>query len=776
LTIAFLMGAPVARAEVPRVGAEIALGTPSYGRVVSDLEYDVLAGHRLATRQAIGDAQSQLALWGTSASLHVSVRNGDGSQAGPAVGTLGAGIGRAAFDGARFLIAWTDVGGKLWASVLGRDGARVFPDRLLADAASVEDVVFDGTHYLVIARTSELVSVRLDRDGAPVAPGPTALAGTTGFGRARAAAGDGVVMVVMLDGSEKPSVWATRVALEGTALDPAPVRLSVPRPSHASSAPSVAFGEGRFLAVWADEAPVLIDIAYPFDTARRLEGAWMSAPTPPGAGAWFAITEDATGMGLGHVYALEHDGGSFAVVTNRGYVVKLIRDGTTLVTPAKLVPGQVSFRLDPALAKERMRLASHVTVVATGYDGNSYLVVFKDDQGLGAVRLAPDGKVLDTPPLRLTTVTATEDFRPQPERVGVHVGAGQFRVTWSILASWYGNRVTTAGQVRDGNGFEIGKTTSLRDLNVVFMDGELWVATCHGTFDGLLPLEATGDYSQPPGSHACSSICGPASCLVFEERTHLWTPTRDVVLGDLCTGCGGTPVGAVGANGYAVLVREDQIALALLAADGVPVAVTPLLDRSVGSAYAVAYPRIVFDGTRYVVVWQRQNEIAGAYDLLAAWVDETGAVLAGPQLITPRPGMIYGAPVAAAGPNGQVLVAYSRTGDDPAADGALQPYVFLLDGVGAGPAGDGGAMDADGVDAGAEGLDAGVDAAAAGVHGAVTPDLPLDRSDRDVPETQGGGCSCTVGATVTRSRATVAIALGLGVFGLALRRARRSRA
>lgn len=108
------------------------------------------------------------------------------------------------------------------------------------------------------------------------------------------------------------------------------------------------------------------------------------------------------------------------------------------------------------------------------------------------------------------------------------------------------------------------------------------------------------------------------------------------------------------------------------------------------NAYALAFPRIVFAGTDYVVLWQRQNEVARQYETMVARVAETGVVAAAPQPFTPRPGVTYSAPFAVAGSPGQVLVAYSRTGDDPAVDGALQHYALLLPGDRVAAAVDGG--------------------------------------------------------------------------------------
>jgi MYXO-CTERM domain-containing protein len=746
------------------------------------------------THEVVSGGDAQLVLWGSAWSADGSTVSGlptaapplrylvlktDGIQVSPSPGTVGLGSGRAVFDGRRFVVFWTDDTGILQLTVIDVDGT-AHPPKTLGIAARIEDAVFESGIYFIVAKTINLVGLRLDTELKVLGEGLFSLETLGFFDDAKVAAGDGTAMVVAHGPSR--AVWAQRVSLSGQLLDPQPIQISFPRdtddPAHFPQSPHtsqehhVAFGAGYFFAAWNDERTINIGIGGVGST-EHIEGLWMMASSAPSS-TWFALTpDDVRPSPLKDLYGLAFDGGSF-VLTTFQQSFSTIAPGAMGPSPyAAITPGAVPFDLDP-LSLSNAKLENPQKAVAAGTDGTNYLVAIDDrSRGLMVARVATGGIVLDRAGVRLAP-PRNEGYVPQ-----VSPSPGGYLLVWSDPAlnsdayqeyGWLGERIASSGMVLDGTAFQAGSTYHYGHQALGALDGVNMLVRGGSDYYSSSIVPVRDGVVGPPTAVAdriSNIVCSRRTCLIKGAYLHVWTPTSDKVLDYL-----GQPVDpqasiATDGDGFALLfgsqaLSDARFTLTLVNSDGSLRAQSAQFGSTMPNLYSNwVGAGVVFDGANYAVFWLNGNDPRREYHTMVNWVSPSGEVLLDKPFELPLPaGYVCGA--LAGGPAEQVLVLCNAPEDDTT---SARAFLVSRDADRAPRAADGGidaAVDAE-MNADAHVADGGTDVteAAAGTEADVTlADTGTDAAVGSADAGAGGSGAGGSGAEGTTGGAQDVVANG----------------
>lgn len=354
----------------------------------------------------------------------------------------------------------------------------LLPEVLRANAT----ILWTGSHYIVAAGDSGAAvrAVRVDGQGRPldseaaVVENPPA-AGST----ARPAmATNGRSVLVSWSGAVeyKP---ATAIDVWATEIDPATLtrrsRALLSASAAREESPAAAAGRTSVLAAWTDDSGLLV---------RRLR-------------------KDGSPLDPQPLRLTDRDVVATVVFNGTDYVVAW-REGMDLVT--RRIPHDGELRADGG-----GRVAGGDWNMAAASDGTTTLLVWGGG-GLWAVRLAPDGSVLD----RFTPLKIADRMIGSVD-VAVN-DRGEFLVTWGELEydSQYsprttsvrvrGARITSGLQSLDGTGFDIADTSAPEGAPAVAWNGREWFVVwtelptglrgrrvaANGTLDGPDTLIAAG--------------------------------------------------------------------------------------------------------------------------------------------------------------------------------------------------------------------------------------------------------------------------------------------
>jgi hypothetical protein len=303
-----------------------------------------------------------------------------------------------ASTGSMFLVVWTEVDqlddppwsdplydGNIFGSRV--DGTSVLdPSGIAISMApgwqSMGGVASDGEGFLVtwidalVDGGGRIDGARVDGRGTVLDPDGFSIAAASS-GASAVAFGDSVYLVVFESPpNDRPpgypdgdhDVWAVRVAIDGTVLDPDPVAVSVGLPQEGS--PAVAFDGTNFVAVWSDTRH---DQSAVFAARINGDGVVLDPVGIALSRTWTTSPAVAGGVGITLVVWGGHDVNG----------TRLRSDGTSPDAEGRLISlGSLPLG-DPDVA----------------FNGSVFLVAWRDNYSgylnIIATRVRPDGTVLD---------------------------------------------------------------------------------------------------------------------------------------------------------------------------------------------------------------------------------------------------------------------------------------------------------------------------------------------------------------------------------------------
>jgi hypothetical protein len=599
------------------------------------------------------------------------------------------------FDGQQYLVAWTQAGDDsspgravYWARVQ-TDGTVLDPDGVRGDPASDAAVglSFDGTNYLLSwmsrdgeSDTKAIFAARIAPDGTRIDAGairisPAGVDVDPELDPASPVSSfDGTSHVVLwygyFDGSEGQAiqVMVTRVTPGRTVLDPDGILVaSVWSPLHRLA---IAADDGRSILAWSMDDWIGPPPSKPIEMAVVAADGTVS-PHPASA---FASGEEAT--------LVAHPAGALLLWRDPAEPFADhpgIRGARLDATGAPVADGAVT----PSLT------ASSQSVRAAASDGQSYFVVWADTSlpgldgpGLMGARIAADGTPLDAEGIPLTTEAA--------ERVEVVFDGASFVVTWLVSKDGDGPvqavRVSPEGELLDAEplssplgSFVIDMAAASDGTHTLLvgqlgdMDEELAVVLLDQDGAAASELRPIAGVTRFLRSSPAVSFDGAGYLVVWSGENQIFG--RRV-------GADGVPVGqrfeisddgqthhcprvASGGGNHLVVWHDagnDSILARRVSQSGEVLDPAGLLIAPSTDASYPKCPSVAFNGKRFVVAWSASSaDDGGLSDLHGAEVGLDGEVLP-PFAISEEPESEGRAFLAAGddGEDGQVLVAYDR--------------------------------------------------------------------------------------------------------------------
>jgi hypothetical protein len=405
----------------------------------------------------------------------------------------------AAFDGANFLLAWTQMIGS-FPPELNIYGARVTPDGtvlvpgdiVIAQASDIQSnptLGFDGANFLAAWRdgrnapgSPDIYGARVTPDGTVLDPDGIAVTRATDIQIMPALGFDGAnFLAVWQDNRNNPGesdVYGARVTPDGAVLDTG--GLLITQAAREELAPAVAFDNANFLVAWEDHR------------GGGYSDVYGARVTPDGTvldPQGFVITQAANDQ---LSPAIGFDGANFLAVwedyrngdTRDIYGARVTPDGTVLDTNGFVITQAASMQGSPAIA----------------FDGGNFLVTWEDRRSgnradIYGARLTPGGTVLDPDGIAITQA-ANDQLYP-----ALAFDGANFLVVWqdsrgdSGYSDIYGARVTPGGTVLDPQAFVVSQARYNQDKPAVGFDGAnflaVWEDYRHGTFSDIYGARVT---------------------------------------------------------------------------------------------------------------------------------------------------------------------------------------------------------------------------------------------------------------------------------------------
>jgi hypothetical protein len=509
------------------------------------------------------------------------------------------------FDGANFLVAWTDERSgpsDIYGTRVSPAGAVLDPDGIAISTAANDQfqvaLASAGTGAIATwtdqrgGSTSETWGTSVDQDG-EVANAEGLQISPTGdrAGRSRLAFDGTNFLVVWTNASSFVNdVRGARITPAGSVLDPAGITISNAADDQENLA--LAFDGTNFLVVWEDYRADDPDI-------------YGARVTPAG------VLLDATGLPLAVTDEDETDpvvgsaGGAFLVAWTELLEFDGERDVRAVrVTGAGATAGP-SVVLSRAAAEQQHAQAA--------FDGTNYLVVWEQglplESDIYAARVAPDGTMLDPAGIPISTAP---DWQAGPS-VAFDPTTNRYLVVWGDRRSgqdegWdiYGTRVSTAGAPLDPGGIPISTAQKTQSAPAVVFDGTNFVVA----------------WSDHRGSSAdiYRTLVRPDGSVVSPSGLALSTAAGDEY----------EPQLAVGATNILVAWWNDStstIAGIRMNLSGSGVGASFTISSASGDQRS---PTVAFDGTNYLVAWESFrpfDDVDFDFDVYGARVTPTGTLL-----------------------------------------------------------------------------------------------------------------------------------------------------
>lgn len=310
-----------------------------------------------------------------------------------------------AFDGANYLLVWDDgrpssTGRDIWATRVTPAGVVLDPAGFAVSTAtatqSAPKVASDGSQFLVVWEDGRAggalrkpYATRVSAAGLVLDPAGIALAApsTSNSIRPDVAWGGTSFLVVWLDLYSPDQIEATRVAPDGTRLDPSGIPLAL-----VIGTPRVASDGSGWMVVWEDE---IADVARGtrIDSAGTvLDPSWITFATA-------AQLPAVAGGPSGYLVAWTTDAGHDSVATR-------VADDGTILDPAGIVLGD----------------GKHLGRIAVAFNGIDYVAAWErtvfrsaewttDDDIVGA-RVTESGAVRDSTPFTFAGAVSDDETDP----------------------------------------------------------------------------------------------------------------------------------------------------------------------------------------------------------------------------------------------------------------------------------------------------------------------------------------------------------------------------
>jgi phosphoribosylformylglycinamidine (FGAM) synthase PurS component len=498
-----------------------------------------------------------------------------------------------AFDGANFLVVWTDgrCGAGIFGARVSRAGTVLDPAGIVISTAAYRQsspaIVFDGTNFLVVweRSSSDIFGARVSQAGTVLDPEGIAISIEEGVQDVPAVAFDGTNSLVVWEDNRSDSAWdiyGARVSQAGTVLDPAGRAIST-----AANDPAVSSDGANFLVVWRDCRGGSRDI---YGTRVSHAGTVLD---PDG----IAIS---TAAYFQWSAAVSFDGTNFLVVwddrrnndTSDIYGARVSQAGTVLDPDGIAISTAASVQCSPAVS----------------FDGTNSLVVWEDLRGssldLYGARVNQAGTVLDTEGVAISTAGGWQHFP------AVSFDGTDFFVVWyddrseDLAYDIYGARVSQAGEVLDPNGIHIPAAANPQSASAASFDGTNFLVVWKDYRSGCDIYGARVSQAGmvlDPGGIAISTAEGvqDVPAVAFDGTNFL------VVWQD--------PRSGVGRDIYGARVSRAGV---VLDSDGLAISTAGI---------GQGYPAVSFDGANFLVVWPDSR--SGYPDIYGARVSQAGTVL-----------------------------------------------------------------------------------------------------------------------------------------------------
>jgi hypothetical protein len=532
------------------------------------------------------------------------------------------------FDGANFLVVWTDERNLSYdiymarvtpsGSVLDPSG---IPVSMAVDWQAYPAVAFDGTNSLVVWQDYRNGSY--DIYAARVTPG-CAVLDPSGIPVSTAANGQRFPAVAF-DGTDFQAVWqdyrngsfdvyGARISSAGTVLDPSGIPVSTA--ANGQRYPALACDGANCLAVWPDYRSGSYDIygarITPAGTILDPEGILISLaahgqhyPAAAFGSTDFQVVWQDSRMGSYDLYAAR-------------------------VTPTGVVRDPSGFPVSAAAAAQRYP--------AVAFDGTNFLVAWPDYRAhsydIYAARVSPAGVVLDPSGIPVSVAANPQSYP------AVAFNGTNFLIVWQDARSGsfsdiYAARVTPSGTVLDPSGIPVSTAANDQWYPVCASDGSdflvAWQDFRSGSYDVYgARVTSAGMVLDPSGipvSTAANSQSYPV--LGYDGANFLvaWADDRARV------------------DNTDIYCARVSAAGSVLDPDGVEVC---------AAADNQTHPAVCFDGVNSLIVWT--DERNGSGDIYGAWVTPGGGVLGGGAVVRGEGNQTY--PAVARATGGQIMMVY----------------------------------------------------------------------------------------------------------------------
>jgi phosphoribosylformylglycinamidine (FGAM) synthase PurS component len=480
-----------------------------------------------------------------------------------------------AFDGTNLLVTWADYRSQASFDIYGTwvtsDGSVTEPDGFViaqaADDQSFPAAFFDGQDFLVSwgdhrnGADFDIYGARVTPEGAVLDPGGFVIATATHDQYLPAVGYGGTDFLLAWEDDRSGSgydIYGARVTPEALVLDSADILLS--RSANDQNSPAACSNGEGFLVVWEDDRQ---------GSGWDIYGARVTSAGEVLDPGGFVISQAA---GDQRAPAVGLNGDGFLVVWEdyrrdpRGdiYGARVTPEGEVLDTSGVVISPAANDQNLPAVAS----------------DGENSLVVWADFRDsvrfhIHAARVTPDGAVLDSSGITVTTVPGVQ-YAP-----AVVFGGTNYLVAWQDTRSgsdWdiYGARISPQGEVIDPTGIAISKAGNNQRFPAAAAGGAdflvTWQDNRYAEDYDVFAARATpaGEVLDPEGipvSTAAGDQLLPA--LGFDGTNWLvvWEDYRNDIDYDVY-GARLSPEGTVFDSGAVVSRAQDQTLPRLGVADG----------------------------------------------------------------------------------------------------------------------------------------------------------------------------------------------------------------